>query len=760
MEVIINEQAYQYISDFPDGWKFSSGDPFKFPVKIGRHSCFIKLFRKSISKITGWDLMVRLRSKNNRNIPRIYDIKSSEINGAEVQYVFYEYLEGENLDQLVSRGDEIDLAALSEGVFGALKVIHSSGYWFADFCEKNIYRDLEGRFILLDLDSCIPLSVPPRTDSLGNKDYWSPVFHFYRDLLGYRSIKTEDLPGNFLNLLQLYLMVFRIHKFYGLPKDQRNYSGLLNKLHLMLFDTIPTSKGLFQEIFPTYDPTEYRYITQGIFSSYIGSVIHHENDKPVIRNADIQRPPVNETLMPEKTQFTDPKPQIVTSYDVISSDGAVDEPIAAKSTAAKSATTNSTADESAALKIEPTGQKIWDPVPAIIPAAVSATIPVRVTIPEIVPSTMPVTETENIDKVKREKIAAESEQVVQKKEEVEAILPLVAAMGLSTGEIGTVKVDSPIVNSLNSSQIKTESATQVLPQNPSPVKIKTTTGSNVWRMLLVSGITVIALSAGMLTYLKFQRNSHINHDQEVEKLKAIRLGQQQVTKIIPVAYSPDTLVLVAKQFEAINISVATAITSISDLSVLVAGKPIPPNLISLKPGSNSSLVTIFIDSAYHSGKIILNYPGLTIASNIMTIIKIKNRQPRHFHAPVLVNLDEEKRLHDAEISKRDDSLKRIKAPEKESVQRTYRATYQANYFEQNRDEGLIHKIFAKKQYLIHGHGFLNAKNGFDVFDLHDRLAVKIENDSILIVKSPRKVHALLLKLLPRGSADTLWVRAK
>lgn len=673
MDVIINEQAYKYISDFPEGWKFSSGDPFKFPVIIGRHSCFIKLFRKPVSKITGWDLLVRLRGKNNRNIPRIYDIRSSEINGAEVQYVFYEYLEGENLDQLVSRGDDIDLSKLSEGVFGALKTIHSSGYWFADFCEKNIYRDLDGRFILLDLDSCISLSVPPRTAALGNKDYWSPVFHFYRDILRYSQIKTEDLPGNFLNLLQLYMMVFRIHKFYGLPKDQRNYSGLLNKLHLMLLDSIPASKELFQEVFPTYDPAEFGFITGEIFSTHIALIINRSNDKKVIREAGIQTS-IKDDTKPEQKRFTDPKPMIVTSNDSLSVDAIV--------------------NESPALKIE-----------------------------------------------------------------AEAILPPIVAMGLSTDQITGVKLEPPI-KSTNPSQINAGSATSLQPQYPSNVKIKTTTGSNVWRMLLLSGITVITLTAGMFTFLKIQKNSRSNHDHEIEKLKALSIEKQQASKMIPVVYSPDTLVLVAKQFEAINISVAASITSISDLSVLVAGKPIPPNLISLKPGKNSSLVTIFIDSAYHSGEIILNYPGLTIASNIMTIIKIKNRQPRHFHAPLLVNLDEEKRIHDAEVSKRDDSLKRIKVPEKEIVQRTYRAMYQANYFELNRDEGLMHKIFAKKQYLIHGHGFLNAKNGFDVFDLHDRLPVKIENDSILIVKSPRKVHALLLKLLPRGSADTLWVRAK
>lgn len=670
--------------------------------------------------------MVKLRGKNSRNIPRIYDIRSSEINGAEVNYLFYEYLEGENLDLLVSRGDEIDLFKLSEGIFGALKSIHSNGYWFADFCEKNIYRDLGGRFILLDLDSCISLSVPPRTDALGNKDYWSPVFHFYRDLLGYRSIKTEDLPGNFLNLLQLYLMVFRIHKFYGLPKDQRNYSGLLNKLHLMLLDAIPRSKELFLEIFPTYDPAEYKYITGEIFSTHIVRIIDRDKDKVVLSVSEIESLPGNENLIPEESRFTDPKPQIISSNDAIVADYIT--------------------AESATLKNEHTLQKIWDPVPVSLPETVQADA--------ISP------EEENIDKDKRKEIAKEQDNVIKEKEVEAAIIPSVVAIEVTLNESPAKLADAPVIETPKNFLIKAESVNPVKSQYISPLTTSTATRSNGLRLLLVFGITAIALITGLFTYLQFKKNSRSGHDQEVEKLKALSLERQKASKMVAVAYSPDTLTLVAKQFEAVNISVAAAIISISDLSVSVAGKPIPPNLISLKPGRNSSLVTIFIDSAYQSGEIILNYPGLTIESNILTIIKIKTRQPRHFHAPILVNVDEEKRLHDAEVSKRDDSLKRIQVPEKESVQRTFKVGYQANYFELNRDEGLMHKIFAKKQYLIHGHGFLNAKNGFEVFDLHDRLPVKIENDSILIVKSPRKVHALLLKLLPRGSADTLWVRAK
>jgi len=60
MKVTIKQREEEYISDYPDGWKFSAGDPFKFPVLIGSHPCFIKRFeQKSPEDISGWDLLVR-----------------------------------------------------------------------------------------------------------------------------------------------------------------------------------------------------------------------------------------------------------------------------------------------------------------------------------------------------------------------------------------------------------------------------------------------------------------------------------------------------------------------------------------------------------------------------------------------------------------------------------------------------------------------------------------------------------------------------
>ena len=749
MEIIINEQTYQYTSDFPDGWKFSSGDPFKFPVQIGRHSCFVKLFRKPVAKITGWDLLVRLKGKNSRNIPRIHDIKESEINGGEVHYVFYEYLAGENLDHLIARGEALDLDKLASGIFAALSSIHSSGYWFADFCEKNIYRDSSGRFILLDLDSCIPLSVPPRTDALGNKDYWSPVFHFYRDMLNYTQISTEDLPGNYLNILQLYLMIFRIQKFYLLPKDQRNYTGLLNKLHLLLLDAVPGAASLFQQVFPSFDPAEYGYIPETGFLAYTGLILH-----PVV---------AQETVEPASP--SDPKPAHINNVDPVVWDPKPRpfEAVIPEGLAKPEGDVISSSEVSPAGEVKPTAEeitpaepvtpRIWDPKPMPLaqPAQPLTTEPTA-----IEPAATEPAATEHQTPVipitpKPDPIP---EPAQAEREEVAAMLPPLIIAADVAAHTGTTAASS--AGAANITGTATTSTTSSAKTSPN------LTRQGSWRLFVGAGVTAVAIAAASLVYLKAQTDKKEVQELQAVNVKALAVKQLRAAVMIPVTLSPDTLVLVARQFEAVSMSVAAGITSISDVSVTVDGKAVPPNLISLKPAKDLSLVTIFIDSTYHSGDVRINYPGMTIAAKALTIVKIKNRIPRHFHTPVVVNLDEEKRRLDSEAAaRRVDSARSVRKPENEALVSTHRVrAITATYFEFNRGEGLMHKIFSKKQYLIRGHNFLAAKNGFEVFDMHERLEVKIESDSILVVRSPRKVHALLLKLLPRGSADTLWVRGR
>jgi hypothetical protein len=88
MIVVINQRELEYVPDYPDGWKFSAGDPYKFPVLIGDHQCFIKRFeQRSPEDISGWELLVKMKGQYDKNLSRIYDIKNVKEGDKDIYYV-------------------------------------------------------------------------------------------------------------------------------------------------------------------------------------------------------------------------------------------------------------------------------------------------------------------------------------------------------------------------------------------------------------------------------------------------------------------------------------------------------------------------------------------------------------------------------------------------------------------------------------------------------------------------------------------------
>jgi len=150
MEVTIKERTHKYVSDYPHGWNRFSNDYFKCPVEIGNYKCFVKRFeKKNPVKVSGWNLLLDLKGKYEANLPRVNDIVSIQEDNKYVHYLFYEYLEGETLDKLISKGFKIDLRILCNDLFSALQSLYNRDYWFADFCEKNIFCEKKGKFFSL-----------------------------------------------------------------------------------------------------------------------------------------------------------------------------------------------------------------------------------------------------------------------------------------------------------------------------------------------------------------------------------------------------------------------------------------------------------------------------------------------------------------------------------------------------------------------------------------------------------------------------------
>jgi len=234
MKVIIKEREYDYVSDYPDGWRYFSSDYFKFPVEIGSNKCFIKRFeKKNPERISGWQLLLSLKGKHEPNLPRIHDIISAKEYGKNVYYIFYEFVEGDTLDNLISKNIEINLSRLTEDLFNALQSLLSKDYWFADFCEKNIFYEKKGRFLLVDLDSAQPLSEVPKNDMFGNKDYWVLVFNLYKKVLGQKNFNLSDINGISLNYLQVVFLIMRLKIFYS-NREKEYHSH-------ELFDSLPAN---------------------------------------------------------------------------------------------------------------------------------------------------------------------------------------------------------------------------------------------------------------------------------------------------------------------------------------------------------------------------------------------------------------------------------------------------------------------------------------------------------------------------------------
>jgi len=250
MKVVINERIHEYQPDFDNGWEFSAGDYFKFPVSIGRHACFIKRFARSTKNVTGWALLETLKTKGgpDKGLPRVYDLAGATEGGKEVWYVFFECMKGDTLDRFIAQGGVPDPVRMTNDLFMALDVIHEHGHWFADFCEKNIFRTEEGRHYLIDLDSAPPSSMLPNKEIYASKEYWAFAFTYLMEQVGLSGFRPEDISGVLLNYLQAVLLILRVKT--GLTDGIGDYRSTTwaEDLPRLLGERLPQYRTLFRRI--------------------------------------------------------------------------------------------------------------------------------------------------------------------------------------------------------------------------------------------------------------------------------------------------------------------------------------------------------------------------------------------------------------------------------------------------------------------------------------------------------------------------------
>jgi hypothetical protein len=250
MKIVIKEREFEYVSDYPAGWKYSAGDPYKFPVTIGGYPCFVKRFeKKSPEDISGWNLLQRLKGKNEPNLSRLHDIANVDENGKDIYYVFFEYLDGTTLDKLIPGKTKISLDRLNEDLFIAFNSLKTNGFWFVDFCEKNIFLDKSGKFLLVDLDSTYPVEETPDKDMYGSKDYWGLVLDFYKKVLHKNDVKLDQLDSTSFNYLQIPFLLLHIIVYYAGKEKDYTAIRLFDQLPQLLDVVAPQIKEVFLKAF-------------------------------------------------------------------------------------------------------------------------------------------------------------------------------------------------------------------------------------------------------------------------------------------------------------------------------------------------------------------------------------------------------------------------------------------------------------------------------------------------------------------------------
>ncbi|HEX7904867.1 MAG TPA: hypothetical protein VF487_13405 [Chitinophagaceae bacterium] len=249
MKITINDTVIDYIPDYPNGWKFSAGDPYKFPVQIAGKVCFVKRFQsKGPSDISGWDLLHTLKGRKETYLPTIYDIVEEMEGEKKITYVFYELIKGSTLEQTIFGGGVIRLQQTADQVLKALEAIHTYGFWFPDFCEKNIFCEAGGRVMLVDLDSAMPLNVAPTNEIYGSKDYWAPVYQFFKINLPQKPIMLSNLHGLSLNYLQSIFLVLHLKLHIAGKETLYKSDESFSKLPEVLGMLCPSSLSLFSEV--------------------------------------------------------------------------------------------------------------------------------------------------------------------------------------------------------------------------------------------------------------------------------------------------------------------------------------------------------------------------------------------------------------------------------------------------------------------------------------------------------------------------------
>ena len=219
--------------------------------------CFIKKYEGQ--KPSAWELIVSLIGQSGTNMPMIYDAVFDK--NSKTYYVFFEKVSGITLKEYILNGDVPAPMTVYEHIDQALSVIHSKGFWFSDFNEENIYvtSGYIKKFLLIDVDSCWSLSIPPNhiSNEIGGipgaaQHIGRHILDYYNDYLPSNQIPISygDLPGTNFNYLQLLILSLKLNIFQNKKKIDKTFQYIrpnsFRNLQKVIYDCDSNySKGVF-----------------------------------------------------------------------------------------------------------------------------------------------------------------------------------------------------------------------------------------------------------------------------------------------------------------------------------------------------------------------------------------------------------------------------------------------------------------------------------------------------------------------------------
>jgi hypothetical protein len=243
MRLTIKEKKYSYNPDFqtnPKEWKQQAGAFFRFRVLIGERECFVKRF---IFQPSGWDLVQQLVGETQPYLPEIYAATSEIEAGKLVFYLVTEFLEGDILSDLLTHRKVDMLASMASDIIQSLQILHLKGFWFADFCEKNLFwASQTRRFVLIDLDSCEPLQslpsfVPNTPGYVPGQEFAVLAIKFFINVVGDTQMQFNTLNGKLLNFAQLLFLSAKVASFCEKLRQQpqQAYAPMVKENTLAFF---------------------------------------------------------------------------------------------------------------------------------------------------------------------------------------------------------------------------------------------------------------------------------------------------------------------------------------------------------------------------------------------------------------------------------------------------------------------------------------------------------------------------------------------